>query len=65
MLQLKSKFRSGISKIHNTFIYNAADLINLVISMYNLLEYNGNYPKTSGKVWSYYKDEINDAGDNN
>ena len=28
--------------------------------MYNLIEYNDNYPKTSGSLWQYYKDEPND-----
>ena len=28
--------------------------------MYNLLEYSDNYSKTSGRLWSYYRDEVND-----
>ena len=28
--------------------------------MYNLLEYSKNYPKTSGSLWNYYRDELND-----
>ena len=28
--------------------------------MYNLLEYNENYSMTSGRLWNYYRDEIND-----
>ena len=28
--------------------------------MYNLIEYNDNYSKTSGGLWQYYKDEPND-----
>ena len=27
--------------------------------MYNLIEYNDNYPKTSGSLWQYYKDVPN------
>ena len=27
--------------------------------MYNLLEYNHSYSVTSGKLWNYYRDEIN------
>ena len=32
--------------------------------MFNLIEYNNNYSKTSGILWKYYRDEIalNDAG---
>ena len=25
--------------------------------MYNLIEYNDNYSKTSGSLWKYYNDE--------
>ena len=28
--------------------------------MYNLTEYSGSYPKTSGSLWQYYKNEPND-----
>ena len=40
-------FRSCISKINNTFVENAEDL-DIIMSMYNLLEYNDNYSMTSG-----------------
>ena len=30
------------------------------MSMYNLLEYNGNYLMTSGSLRDYFRDEIND-----
>ena len=29
--------------------------------MYNLLEYSDNYSMTSGILWNYYRDEINDG----
>ena len=58
-------FRSHISKIINTFIENAEDL-NLVMPMYNLLEYSGNYSMKSGSLCNYYQDEMNnDAKENN
>ena len=28
--------------------------------MYNLIEYSDNYSKTSGSLYQYYKDELND-----
>ena len=42
---------------------NAKD-INVVMPMYNLIEYNNNYSKTSGSLWHYYRDEtaLTDAG---
>ena len=35
--------------------------------MYNLLEYSRNYPKVSGTLWNYYRDEPNSclSGDYN
>ena len=47
------------SEINNTEIDNAKD-IDIVMSMYNLIEYSDNYLKTSGCLWQYYKDEPND-----
>ena len=50
-------------KIHSTLIGNAEDC-NIVMSMYNLLEYNQNNSMISGGLWNYYRDEINDTDDN-
>ena len=57
-------FISCISKINNTFIDNAEDL-DIVMSMYNLLEYSDNYCMTSESLWSYYRDEVNDSANGN
>ena len=58
-------FRSCISKINNSFIDNAQDL-NVVLPMNNLLEYSDSYSMTSGSLWNYYRDEVNDnANENN
>ena len=56
-------FVSCISKINNTLIDNAEDL-DVVMPMYNLLEYSKNYSKTTGGFWNYYRDEP-DCGANN
>ena len=53
-------FISCISKINNTLIDNAEDL-DIVMPMYNLLEYSKNYLKTTGSFWNYYRDEPNSA----
>ena len=45
-------------------IDNAEDL-DVVMSMYNLLEYSKNYRKTTGSLWDYYRDETNSSADNN
>ena len=33
--------------------------------MCNLLEYSHNYSMTSGSLWNYYRDEINDGANEN
>ena len=60
-------FVSCISKINNTLINNAEDL-DILMPMYNLLEYSKNYSKTTGSFCSYYRDEPNSGlggADNN
>ena len=57
-------FLSCISKINKTLIDNAEDL-DVVMPMYNLLEYSKNYSKTTGSFWSYYRDEPNSGANNN
>ena len=47
-------FTNCISKINNTQIDNA-EYIDIVMPMYNLIEYNDNYSKTSGSLWQYCK----------
>ena len=42
-------FTTGISEINNTQIDNAKDT-DIVIPMYNLIEYSDNYAKTSGSM---------------
>ena len=49
-------FINCISKINGVKIYSAEDL-DVVMPMYNLLEYIKNYRKTTGSLWNYYRDE--------
>ena len=55
MLKNCAPFTNCISEINNTQIDNAKD-INIVIPMYNLIEYSDNYSKTSGSLRQYCKD---------
>ena len=48
-------FTNCISEINNTQIDNAKD-IDIVMPMYNLIEYSDNYAKTTGSLWQYCKD---------
>ena len=43
----------------NTQVDNAKD-IDIVMPMYNLIEFSDNYAKTSGNLWQYHRDERND-----
>ena len=58
-----SPFTNCISKINNTQIGNA-EYIDIVMSMYNLIEYSDNYSKTSRSLWQYCKEipAVNNAG---
>ena len=53
-------FINCILKIDCTKIDNAEDL-DVVMPMYNLIEYSKNYRKTTGSLWNYYKDEARDT----
>ena len=51
-------FTNCISEINNMQIDNAKD-IDIVMPMYNLIEYSDNYEKASGSLWQYFRDEPN------
>ena len=55
-------FTSCITKINSTYVDNAED-INMIMPMYNLLEYSQNYSMTSGSLWNYCRDEIDYVDD--
>ena len=52
-------FINCISEINNTQVDNAKD-IDIVMPMYNLIEYSDNYAKTTGSLWQYFGDEPDD-----
>ena len=65
ILKNNAPFVSCITRINGELIEDADDL-DIVMSMYNLLEYSKNYRKTIGSLYNYYRDELsNDADDNN
>ena len=53
-----ASFTNCISKINNVLIDNVEDL-DIVMPMYNLLEYHKSYRKITGSFWNYYRDESN------
>ena len=46
-------FTDCISEINNTQLDKAKDL-DVVMTMYNLIEYSDSYLETSGSLWQYY-----------
>ena len=40
-----------------------AENLDLVMSIYNVLEYGSNYSDTTGSLWSYYKDKATNFND--
>ena len=65
ILKNNAPFVSCITRINGELIEDADDL-DIVMSMYNLLEYGKNYRKTIGSLYNYYRDELSDdAHDNN
>ena len=52
-------FTNCISEVNNTQVYNCKDT-DILMPLYNSIEYSDNYAKTSGSLWKYYRDEPND-----
>ena len=64
ILKNNAPFVSCITRINGELIEDADDL-NIVMSMYNLLEYSKKYRKTIGSLYNYYTDELSDDADDN
>ena len=64
ILKNNAPFVSCITRINGKLIEDADDL-DIVMSMYNLLEYSKNYRKTIGSLYNYYRDELSDDADDN
>ena len=50
-------FKECRREINETFV-EETEHINIVMPMYNLIEYINNYTDTSGSLWQFKKDEI-------
>ena len=64
ILKNNAPFVSCITRINGELIEDANDL-DIVIPMYNLLEYSKNYRKTIGSLYNYNRDELSDDADDN
>ena len=63
ILKNNAPFVSCITKINGELIEDAEDL-DIVMPMYNLLEYSKNYRKTIGSFCNYYRDELGGNANN-
>ena len=64
ILKNNKPFVSCITRIYGELIEDADDL-DIVMSMYNLLDHSKNYRKTIGSLYNYYRDELSDDADDN
>ena len=64
ILKNNAPFVSCITRINGEIIEDA-DNLDIVMSMYNLLDYSKNYRKPIGSLYNYYRDELSDDADNN
>ena len=49
-------FTDCVSEMNNKEIDHAKD-IDVVMPKYKFIKYSGNYSKTSGRLWQWYRDE--------
>ena len=64
ILKNNAPFISCITRINGELIEDTDDL-DIVMPMYNLLEYSKNYRKTIGSLCNYYRDELTNDGNDN
>ena len=48
----------------NAIFVDEANFINITMPMYNLMEYSNNYSDTSGSLWQFKRDEIENNANN-
>ena len=64
ILKNNAPFVSCITRTNGELIENADDL-DIVMPVYNLLEYSKNDRKTIGSLYNYYRDELTNDGNDN
>ena len=63
IIKNNAPFISCITRINGELIEDADDL-DIVMTMYNLLEYSKNYRKSIGSLYNYYRDELSNDNHN-
>ena len=64
ILKNNAPFVLCITRTNGELIEDANDL-DIVIPMYNSLDYSKNYRKTIGSLYNYYRDDLSDDADDN
>ena len=57
-------FRRCVTYVNDEHVETAENL-DIIMSMYNLLEYSDNYADSSGSLWQFKRDEQNMNNDRN
>ena len=55
-------FKNCRTEINETFV-DKTQHINIAMTIYNFIEYNDNYSDTSGRLWQFKRDEIEENAD--
>ena len=58
----RAPFEKCSTEIDGTLV-GEANFINITMPMYNLIEYRNNYSDTSGNLWGFKRDEIDNNAD--
>ena len=58
----QAAFKTCTTELNDTFV-DEADVINIAMPMYNLIEYSDNYLDTSGSLWGFKRDEAENNAD--
>ena len=64
ILKNNTSFVLCITRINNQLIEDA-DNLDIIMSVYNILEYSKNYRKTIGSLYDYYRDKLTNDNNNN
>ena len=63
-LKNNAPFHSWVTRINGELIEDAQDL-DIVMPLYNLINYSKNYQKTTRSLFNYYRDEPNSGSEGN
>ena len=57
-----ARFKECRTRLNGTFLYYA-NLVNITMPMNNFIEYSDNHSDTSGSLWGFRRDKIDNNAD--